>query len=472
MIRTAFRKKISFSLFRRIYFYSLALIFVIVLTIVSTTAVLNRMGEDSIIHGSARTLARLLTLHIQRSQSNPEQLESFLQDLHTATNLSFSIFDARGKRLAFSGNHAQAEIDTSDLPDPHTYRFYRRTSFSNLTLALLLNNKNTDYVVITWDSAGNRRRFLVLFTLVMLILALMPLVPARALAKPLSIISSTAARIGSGELSARTNLVRSDEIGLLARSVDRMAERLESVLRGEKELLANVSHEIRTPLARIHVLLELADEDQDRLQSAQGHLSQLREDIIELENLLDDVLTIARLDLGISEDPSSVLLRHAHKFNPWEIFEQIANRFNRLYPENHLQLDIATDIPDIFGSPVMIKRLLNNLIDNAVKYSPEKSSVRLTAEIKEKILVVKVMDHGTGIAESELERIFEPFHRTSDARSGGKGGIGIGLTLCKRIVLAHKGKIYAESSYDKGTVITALLPVEKKQAVTLKSLPE
>jgi signal transduction histidine kinase len=233
-----------------------------------------------------------------------------------------------------------------------------------------------------------------------------------------------------------------------------MAERLQALVRGEKELLANVSHELRTPLARIRVALELAAEGD--LERARRFLGEIGADLAELDRLVEDILSAARLDLAAG-DGAALPLRRA----PVElgvVIEEAAARFRAARPDRALELDLAAPLPAITGDAALLRRLLANLLDNAAKYSEPPAPVALAARTAAGSAILEVRDRGIGIAAADLPRLFTPFFRTDRSRARGTGGVGLGLALARRIVEAHGGRIEAESAEGTGTMIRVTIP--------------
>ena len=242
------------------------------------------------------------------------------------------------------------------------------------------------------------------------------------------------------------------ELGELGRSVDEMAARLEALVHGERELLANVSHELRTPLARIRVALELAAEgDAERARRA---LAEIGEDLAELDALVEDVLAAARLDAR----GAAALRLDDGAVEPGALVRSAAERFGAAHEGRALEVDVAENLPALRGDAALLRRLLTNLLDNAAKYSEPQAPVRLAARREGDGLVLEVRDRGIGIDPQDLPRLFTPFFRTDRSRARGTGGTGLGLLLVKRIAEAHGGTVAAESAPGEGTTFRVRLP--------------
>jgi signal transduction histidine kinase len=280
---------------------------------------------------------------------------------------------------------------------------------------------------------------------------------ARTLTRPLRRLSTTARAFGGGKLDARAALGREDELGDVSRAFDEMAERVTALLRAEKELLANVSHELRTPLSRIRVAMDIAVEGDAEV--ARESIADIASDLDELERLIADILTAARLDLGDGTLESGVPpLRRAPVDLP-DLLARAEARFRAAHPERTLRVDVATALPTLSGDAVLLRRVIDNLLENAHKYS-ERPDAEITLLARAGAEVIfEVRDQGIGISADDLPRVFRPFFRADKSRTRKTGGLGLGLALAKRIVDAHGGTIEIESKPGEGTRARVLLPL-------------
>jgi len=283
------------------------------------------------------------------------------------------------------------------------------------------------------------------------ILVIGALITARWILQPIDRLTRTARALGSGDLSARSRLARADEIGVLGNRIDEMADRIEALLVTEKELLANVAHELRTPLTRIGVALDLAGEGDS--EAARAALSEIAVDVTELEAIVDDILTAMRAEVA-----GTLPLRRS-VLEPRSIAEASASRLRARHAERPLALTVAADLPAIDADPVLFRRVIDNLLENAHKYTPDRSSpIELAVDrVGDRVRFV-VADRGVGISSEDLPRVFTPFFRGDRSRSRETGGVGLGLTLAKRIVDAHHGTIEVASELGAGTRVSVLVP--------------
>ncbi|MBZ4333997.1 HAMP domain-containing sensor histidine kinase [Corallococcus sp. AS-1-12] len=278
---------------------------------------------------------------------------------------------------------------------------------------------------------------------------------ARTLAGPLEKLASAARAFGAGRLDVRAGLRRKDELGLVSEAFDEMAGRITQLLRSQKELLANVSHELRTPLSRIRVALDLAAEGD--AQTARELLPDITEDLSELERLVSDVLTTSRLEL-VTDGASGVPPLRLERVDANALLDKAAARFHTARPKHRLEVQVDGTLPALEADPVLLRRVLDNLLDNAGKYSEPGTTVTLHARAVGDSLQVDIQDQGIGIEAQDLSRVGTPFFRTDRSRARTTGGVGLGLALVRRILEAHHGRLTLESQPGQGTTARVVLP--------------
>ncbi len=294
--------------------------------------------------------------------------------------------------------------------------------------------------------------------LVLVVVGVSSWLTARSLAVPLARLSATTKAFGSGNLAARVGMKRSDELGDVAEAFDEMADRVTKAIRAERELLANVSHELRTPLQRIRIALDLASEgDAD---TARESLGEIAEDLGELQRIVDDVLTATRLSLKDGAPQTTAIPPVRRELvNVHTLLDKAAARFRSAQPSRTLDRLIANDLPSLDADPVLLRRVVDNLLENAHKYTEDASiPIVLSACLEGGAVVIEVRDRGIGIAPSDLERVFEPFFRADRSRTRATGGLGLGLALARRIIDAHGGRLSLVSEVGRGTTARVELP--------------
>ena len=292
----------------------------------------------------------------------------------------------------------------------------------------------------------------------LLILVFGAVVTARWIVRPIDRLARAARALGRGDLAARSRLERTDEIGELGHRFDEMADRIENLMRSEKELFANVAHELRTPLARIGVALDLAGEGD--AEAARASLAEIAVDVTELETIVDDILSAMRFEIASGKGAVAQLpLRRAH-VTPDSIVAAAVERQRSRHRDRPIEVSIAGELPMLDVDPMFVRRVLDNLLENAHKYTPDADRpTTISARCEGTRVVFEVTDRGIGIGSEDLPRVFTAFFRGERSRSRQTGGVGLGLTLAKRIVEAHDGTIEAESVSGAGTTMRVVLPV-------------
>ncbi len=274
---------------------------------------------------------------------------------------------------------------------------------------------------------------------------------SRRLARPLDQLATAARRFGAGDTAARAQLDRRDELGDLGRAFDEMADRTAALLHAQRQLMADVSHELRTPLARIRVALELAAEDPS---AAHDVLADVGADLDEIDQLIEDILTTARLDTAHAR-----LERRPARLG--ELAERAAQRFAARHPGRKLETELGAD-REIDCDPALLRRAIDNLLDNAAKYSEPGTAVRLVVDESAgpggPRARFAIVDRGIGMSAEELERAGTPFWRADGSRTRRTGGVGLGLALARRIARAHGGEVTLQSAPGRGTTARIEVP--------------
>jgi signal transduction histidine kinase len=237
----------------------------------------------------------------------------------------------------------------------------------------------------------------------------------------------------------------------MGRSFNTMTRRVETLLRGQRRLMAAVSHELRTPLARMRLELEML-----RDQGAEeARLAELEHDIAEVDALVGEILESARLDQGVL----------ALRIEPLEALPLVEDAVGLAGIEGReIRLDIPTDLPTFEGDRARLLRVLVNLLVNADRYTPPTAGIQVRvreASLGKGVrdaLHFAVEDEGPGVPEEALASLFEPFFRVEQSRSRATGGLGLGLMLVRQIVEAHAGKVGARNRAEGGLEVSFLLP--------------
>ena len=257
-------------------------------------------------------------------------------------------------------------------------------------------------------------------------------------------------RISDGERAVRISsdmADRNDEIGLLARAFNFMAEQKEQELLREKELLASVSHELRSPLTRLSVSVELLR----REHISPDVLSRLSLETERMEMLISSILEYSRTQAGIQD------------FEKVDFAELVRDVVDDVRFEGSIRgCDVKEDIPKqlmLYGCDAMLRHAVENVLRNALRYTPDDGSIGVRFSLMHDRCRLTVEDEGPGVPEEKLSMIFRPFFRVDASRQRASGGTGMGLAIAEQAVKAHKGKIWAENRREGGLCVIMELPL-------------
>lgn len=319
----------------------------------------------------------------------------------------------------------------------------------------------SDALLTKGDAAfrTNSYKAVVTASVVAVILAcLMGVLASRKLAKPVKSITSTAAQIRSGDLTARTGIVGDDEIGQLGETFDDMATTLERDLKLEHRLTSDVAHELRTPLMAMLATVEAMQDGV--LPSDEEHLETVASEVRRLSRLVSAMLTLSRIENGTApfrpERTEMVGLVRSVVESQEQLFNDrgLRLRFDANAPRGELYCECDRD---------MIRQALINLMSNALRYTPENGWVVVNVGQEGRDLKIAVSDTGIGIAKEDLARVFSRFWRSDASRERASGGLGVGLSVTKEIIDRHHGYISVESELGKGTTFILHIPREQER---------
>ena len=399
--------------------------------------------------------------HVAFDRKNPPALAETMEWLRVEIGIGVTLFAPDGSVIASTHERVPAPLPAALTRTLPVHGFIPGPRPDTYAVGIYEHGELVAYVIT--DRFQFRRPLSRQFILIGALLSLVligSLLFARSLATPLRQLARAAREFGSGKLNVRARLDRRDELGAVAKAFDDMADRIATLLNSQRELLANVSHELRTPLARIRVALDLAAEGD--AEAARDALANISTDWGDLDRLVEDVLAAARLDLGSS---TAGLLRR-DEVRVAELAEAAFSRAQVVYPGGHLQLDLAKDLPVIEGDAGLLRRVIDNLVDNARKYSEPKSPIVLRVRREGEGVEISVIDRGMGIDAADLPHIFTPFYRADRSRTRKTGGVGLGLTLVRRIVTAHGGSVDVTSQVGRGTEMRVRLPSGARRTAT------
>ena len=420
--------------------------FTLAITVVGS-AFISALNVSGTASDERAPVARLVTFQLEEARSAYEiggrpGLQAFLDTLHR-------VYDARGILTDEKGRDLLTNEDRSDLVRrarrPSLYQIFRT---GDATVARFADDGRYWFFYIvprvrvgSWFLLPEHAFVMAAGVLLCYWLALYLTSPVRKLEKAVE-------RFGRGDLSARVGSNRGDELGQLARTFDRMAGRIETLLTAERRLLLDISHELRSPLARLGVAVELARSGDD----ANAALNRIQKESDRLNALVGQLLQVTRAE----GDPSS--LRHA-PLRLDELVQQLVDDSSIEAAAHGCELKYEKREPvTVAGDPELLRRAVENVIRNAIRYAPRETAVEVSLARHDGKAVVGVRDQGSGVPEEALPRLFDAFYRVEGDRDRASGGTGLGLSIARRAMELHKGSIRARNA-EPGLEVEMELPV-------------
>ena len=367
--------------------------------------------------------------------------------------------DRRPLVKSFSGNIPEdllqiASERAKDFGDYTVMSEFKKGRFFYITIPVRIKEDTMGTLHILSEKPekeGHEKVFAIGLLGIGLVIALLVRPVSKHITDPLKKLRQSALHIADGNLSHRAPVRGKDEIGELSQAFNIMADRLERMIRGGRELTANISHELRTPLTRIRIAGELLRQglENEKPDDCRKQLDRICDDIAELDALIDRILALSKLDID-----ETTLKREPLDLS--RLVEELLQRLEPAIEQKHLHLttNLAPDIV-LLGDREPLKTALSNVLDNAIKYTAEDGSLTVRTCSQDKQLMITVTNTVDSLPEEDLSRIFEPFFRTGQTRETGSG---LGLAISKKIIEKHGGSIRAENTPD-GLAIQICLPM-------------
>lgn len=271
--------------------------------------------------------------------------------------------------------------------------------------------------------------------------------------KPINSLAEQMSHVTKSDLT-KINPSRSDihlELVPFVESWQDMLGRLARAMEEQKRFISDAAHELKTPIALVKSTLQLAQIKKRDAEYYENTIAHALEDVDRLNNLVSQLLELSRI-----ESPTSITQRDL--INIKEVIEEVIEYHKPLLDEKSFVLKSDLCSVEINGNREQLQCLFNNLIVNAIKYAPPKTTISVSMEANDKSVTIMVRDEGGNIPEEECGLLFDRFYRVSKARDRNSGGSGLGLAIAKEIVIQHSGRIYVESNHDIGTRFVVTFP--------------
>jgi len=398
-----------------------------------------------------KNVGHLLEMQVEGSirayeEGGPEALSKYLQRMDSWFTSTHYLVDAHNRDLV-SGLVLPESWNAApprDLLSKAMRRVFRtRTSFA-------LSSSDGQYRLLyiasqPWDNVPGQLPY---YLLVLVVTTVVYWFVPMGIASALKTIATTAERFGGGDLGARVQLPeREDEIGDLGRTFNAMASHIQTLLVAERRLLQDVSHELRSPLARLAFAAELARTAPDR----DAAINRLKRELDCLSGLVASLLDVTRAE----GDPFADRLELVRLD---DVLHDVVESSTLDAEARECQLTVSgSSIAMIRANRELLRQGLDNVVRNALQYSPPGGAIEITRQDVGDETIICIRDHGPGVPKHLLTQIFEPFFRVDGARRPSTGSVGLGLSIVRRIVELHNGRVSAENT-DPGLRVTIALP--------------
>ncbi len=356
-------------------------------------------------------------------------LKDYLDSLNRIFGGGHYLLDANGIDLATGANRAWM------LPPPPANKL-RVRSHGRWTLAHRSSDGKYWFTAEGPTGPPHIWTFLPYYFLVIGVAGVLCWLASVSVVSPIRRIAATIGEFGQGDLSVRVRTKRADEIGQLGRSFNQMAERLERLIVSERRLLGDISHELRSPLARLKFAVKLARTSHDN----KAALDRIERDVDRITSLVADIVEIT----FIEGDPA---VQDTGIVRAGEIIDEVVRDCALEAQFRDCSIDVGGKLTGVvLGSRELLRRAIENVLRNGIRYSPKRSAIQLSVSENEREATITVRDFGPGVPEDAVSRIFDPFFRVEDARNANGGGSGMGLSIAKRAIQLHHGTIVAENA--------------------------
>jgi signal transduction histidine kinase len=367
------------------------------------------------------------------------ELARFIQRMDAGLRAAHALTDARGRDLVTGADRSSLLRDTRGQTAPH---------FDGDTFVYVHASADGRYVLVaTGGPPFSLWSFAPFYFLVLASIFLVSWWVARSIVPPIRTMSRVAERFGQGDLAVRVTSVPANEIGTLAAAFNGMAERLQTLVHAERRLLQDVSHELRSPLARLNFSVELARTASDRAAA----MDRIQADVDVLSTLVAELIDMTRAE----GDPTA---RQRQPVDVDDLLAEVRTTCTREPDARGVRIVMSGRATrPVTGDRELLRRGIENVVRNAVRYTPAGSTVDVDVAETTDDVTIAVRDYGPGVPAGELARIFDPFYRVDESRDASAGGIGLGLAIARRAIQVHHGAIAADNA-NPGLRVTITLP--------------
>jgi len=443
-------------------------------SIISTRFISQKLSNDSIteVVVQASKHDELYQLHkiakrIKRSKANDvEDLFTNQQAMlaRSPFNIWLKSVDDASKVISYSPLPIKLQrvltdyLSQSSLTKPQTSLF----SHTQIVGPIVMNIGEQSYQLFISRKIHNRNIGQIVQSLPYWVRILTPtlisfllcLLLAHSFSKPIRLIKKATTKLGQGDFDTRVEGISQlgGELKQLANSFNEMAEQLQQNQSAQRRLLGDVSHELRSPMTRLQMALGLAQQESTSPAAREQYLQRCQREIGRLDQMIENVLALSRLENTLQK-------ANYEQVNITSLIQSIIN--DEQFVANKKLIKIGFNSPNNISTLAdqnLLTSAISNVLSNAVKYSPEQSTIEVTLLIKARQITLTISDSGDGVPEQTLTELFTPFYRLNLARDRATGGTGLGLAIAKQAIIAHKGEIFAKNNATKGLSVIIRIP--------------
>lgn len=448
------------SLFLKIFFWFWATVIATGISLV-LTFIFGPGGVPSRWHSGLTDTARSsgMIAMAELDRGGVPAASSYIESLERDTQLRACLFDLNRNPLAGKGCATFADM-LSRTVSSRSPEFSLKYGLARVAL-ILPGSDGRDYIFATELAAGPRAalgidkgaialRFAVAFSVSGFICYLLTLY----LTGPILRLRQAARQLAGGTLSTRAPASverRGDELGALGRDFNIMAARIEELISRQRQLILDISHELRSPLARLNVALDLARSG----KAGSLPFDRMESDLVRLNEMIGRLLTIAKLD-------SIAAPAEMTPVNMTDLVNRIVDDARFEAQKRNVTVNLASPAPCyVQGNAELLHSAVENIVRNAIRYTAAGTSVDVSLELDHPShLLLAIRDHGNGVPETDLEKIFQPFYRVAEARDRESGGVGLGLAIADRVIRIHGGTIRARNAQPSGLKVVIAIPAQ------------